>query len=415
MTPGDLDIDRRRMLRLMGLGLVSTAVLPWVAGCSDDDGESSGGGTTTGPETTASTTTTTTTAPPAPVRLGPLGEPDDNGVRLPEGFTSRILATTGEVVAGTEYAWHVSPDGGAVFPQDDGGWVYTSNCEDPVAGGAGMIRFDADGEIVAAGRICEGTYINCAGGATPWGTWLTCEEIGNGQVWECDVLGGVPAVVKPALGVFKHEAVTVDPEAQVLYLSEDEPDGALYRFTPAAWPSLDEGELAVLAGAEGSRRWEPLPDPAGVNGAAATPTRNQVADVVRFNGGEGLAHFEGTTYLSTKGDGRIWALDGQDVEVVYDTATTEVTDEAGALLTGVDNITVDVAGDRYVAEDGGTMDIIRLGPDGIIEQVCQVTGVEGSEITGPAFSPDGTRLYFSSQRGPGRTYEVSGPFPHAEA
>jgi len=401
------------MLRLMGLGLVSTAVLPWVAGCSDDDGESSSGGTTTAPATTASTTTTTT-APPAPVRLGPLGEPDANGVRLPEGFTSRILATTGEVVAGTEYVWHVSPDGGAVFPQDDGGWVYTSNCEDPVAGGAAMIRFDADGEIVAAGRICEGTYINCTGGATPWGTWLTCEEIGNGQVWECDVLGATPAVVKPALGVFKHEAVAVDPEAQVLYLSEDEGDGALYRFTPAAWPSLDEGELAVLAGAEGSRRWEPLTDPAGVNGESAIPTRNQVADVVRFNGGEGLAHFEGTTYLSTKGDNRIWALDGQDVEVVYDAATTEVTDEAGALLTGVDNITVDVAGDRYVAEDGGTMDIIRLGPDGIIEQVCQVTGVEGSEITGPAFSPDGSRLYFSSQRDPGRTYEVSGPFPHAE-
>ena len=200
----------------------------------------------------------------------------------------------------------------------------------------------------------------------------------------------------------------------MLYLSEDEPDGALYRFTPAAWPSLDEGELAVLAGAEGDRRWEPVLDPAGVNGPAATPTRNQVADVVRFNGGEGLAHFEGTTYLSTKGDNRIWALDGQDVEVVYDAATTEVTDEAGALLTGVDNITVDIAGDRYVAEDGGTMDIIRLGPDGIIEQVCQLVGIEGSEITGPAFSPDGTRLFFSSQRDPGRTYEVSGPFPHAE-
>ena len=74
------------------------------------------------------------------MRLGPLGEPDANGVRLPEGFTSRILATTGEVVAGTGYAWPVSPDGGAVFPQDDGGWVYTSNCEDPVVGGAAMIR-----------------------------------------------------------------------------------------------------------------------------------------------------------------------------------------------------------------------------------------------------------------------------------
>lgn len=400
-------MDRRRVLRLMGMGLVTTAVLPWVAACSDDgDGDAAATDGSDDPTTTASTTT----EPPAPVRLGPLGEPDENGVRLPEGFTSRVLATTGEVVAATGYTWHVSPDGGAVFPQDDGGWIYVSNCEDAATGGAGMIRFDADGEITDAGRICEGTFVNCAGGATPWGTWLTCEEIPNGRVWECDPLGETPAEVRPALGTFKHEAVAVDPVAEVLYLSEDEPDGAFYRFTPAAWPSLDEGELAVLAGPEGDRRWEPLPDPAG----ATTPTRNQVPDVVRFNGGEGLAHFEGTTFLSTKGDNRIWACDGDDVEVVYDAAATEAVDEAGnPLLRGVDNIAVDAGGDRYVAEDGDTMDIVRLGPDGIVEQVCQVTGTEGSEITGPAFSPDGTRLYFSSQRDPGRTYEVSGPFPHA--
>jgi hypothetical protein len=407
---GDQDYDRRRVLRLMGMGLVSTAVLPWVAACSsDDDGDEASSRTERDGTTTASTESTTT-APPEPVRLGPLGEPDENGVRLPEGFTSRIVATTGEAVAATGYVWHVSPDGGACFESEDGGWIYTSNCEDPVAGGASMVRFDADGEIVEAGRICEGTFINCAGGATPWGTWLTCEEIGNGRVWECDVTGATPAVVKPALGTFKHEAVAVDPEAEVLYLSEDEPDGAFYRFTPTAWPSLDEGELAVLAGPEGQRRWEPVPDPTG----ATTPTRNQVADVVRFNGGEGLAHFAGTTYLSTKGDNRIWACDGTDVEVVYDAATTEALgDDGNPILRGVDNIAVDVAGDRYIAEDGDTMDIVRLGPDGIIEQVCQVTGTEGSEITGPAFSPDGTRLYFSSQRDPGRTYEVTGPFPHA--
>lgn len=419
------DLDRRRVLRLMGLGLVSTAAAPWLAACSSDDDEAassstsrpdgdtgSPGSSTTAATTTAAATTTTTT----PKSVGPLSPPDANGLRLPEGFTSRVLARTGEPVGDSAYTWHGSPDGGACFALDDGGWAYVSNSElGSPSGGVGMLRFDADGEVIGAGRICDGTAVNCAGGATPWDTWLTCEEVPGGQVWECDPLGQRPAEVRPALGRFKHEAVAVDPEAKVLYLSEDEADGALYRFVPSAWPSLDAGRLEVFAGAEGDRRWAELPEPSPDVDAGATSTRQQVTDVVRFNGGEGLAHFQGTTYLSTKGDNRIWALDGDDVEIVYDAATTEVMDESGPILTGVDNITVDLGGDRYVAEDGGTMDIVRLGPHGLAEKTLQLVGVEGSEITGPAFSPDGTRLYFSSQRNPGATYEVSGPFPHAAA
>ena len=200
--------------------------------------------------------------------------------------------------------------------------------------------------------------------------------------------------------------MAVDPEAEVLYLSEDEPDGALYRFTPTAYPSLDEGELAVLAGPEGERRWAVLADPQ----AEAVPTRNQVEDVVRFNGGEGLATFDGTTYLSTKGDNHVWAIDGDDVTVFFDPDL-----EGGEILTGVDNLAVDAGGDLYVAEDGGDMQIVRIAPGDIIEAIVQVADVEGSEITGPAFSPDGTRLYFSSQRNPGTTYEVTGPWPHSQA
>jgi secreted PhoX family phosphatase len=393
-------MDRRRVLRLMGVGLASSAMAPWLAACSSDDGASSGGGTTT----STAPASTTTTAPPGPV--GPLGEPDANGLRVPEGFTTRVIATSGEVVEGTDHTWHGNPDGGATYAAAAGGWIYVSNCEELDTGGVSMVRFDADGTVVEAARILDGTDVNCAGGATPWDTWLSCEEVPDGRVWECDPTGGEEAVERPALGRFKHEAVAVDPAAEVLYLSEDEPDGALYRFTPDSWPDLTAGTLAVLAGPEGDRRWAEVPDP---DGGAANPTRNQVDDVVRFAGGEGLAHFEGTTYLTTKGDNRVWALDGQDVSVVYDGAAQD----GEPILTGVDNITVDAGGDRYVAEDGGDMQVVRLGPDGLVEPVAQVVGVEGSEITGPAFSPDGTRLYFSSQRSPGRTYEVTGPFPHA--
>src|SRR5688500_5511057 len=62
--------------------------------------------------------------------IGPLGEPDRNGVRLPEGFTSRIVGFSGEAVLGEgSYVWHQAPDGGACYPTEDGGWIYVSNSE----------------------------------------------------------------------------------------------------------------------------------------------------------------------------------------------------------------------------------------------------------------------------------------------
>ena len=127
--------------------------------------------------------------------------------------------------------------------------------------------------------------------------------------------------------------------------------------------------------------------------------------VKRFNGGEGVWCTDGNVYFTTKGDNRVWAFDPDEMrlEVVYDDDTSPTPE-----LTGVDNITVDGHGVLYVAEDGGNMQIVAVGADQQAVPVVEVSGVSGSEITGPAFSPDGTRLYFSSQRNPGRTYEVTG-------
>lgn len=355
---------------------------------------------------------------PAPLRsliadIGPLGDPDAEGLRLPAGFTARKLATSGEDVDGTSYEWHHAPDGGATFGTEDGGWIYVSNAELPIVGGVGALRFDASGGIVDAYRILDRTNVNCAGGPTPWHTWLSCEERAQGLVFETDPWGEVSAIERSALGVFKHEAVTVDPERWHLYLSEDEGDGVFYRFRPAAmndagFPDLTAGtlEVAEVAG-DGAVTWHELPDPQNTMGMG---TRNQVSAATRFDGGEGLWYHDGVVYLSTKGDTRVWAYDvvAQTIAVLYDGEA--ISDPP---LTGVDNVTVSCCGDVLVAEDGGSMQIVAILPSGELKPLVQVVGQDDSEITGPAFDPSGTRLYFSSQRGTtgsGFTYEITGPF-----
>ena len=174
--------------------------------------------------------------------------------------------------------------------------------------------------------------------------------------------------------------------------------------------SLTEGELQVaIVDDAGGVSWLPVPDPLA---QGDIPTRQQVPEAAVFDGGEGIWWFEGTVYLSTKGDSRVWAYDTRDqtIRTIYDRAAAPDPEA----LYGVDNLTVSSCGDVLVAEDAGQMRIVAILPDGTLKPIVQIEGQEASEITGPAFDPSGTRLYFSSQRGEGvlggLTYEVTGPF-----
>ncbi|HEY1076636.1 MAG TPA: alkaline phosphatase PhoX [Fontimonas sp.] len=365
--------------------------------------------------------------------IGPLGEPDALGIRVPEGFSTRIVAITNQrPAAASNYLWHIFPDGGGVMPKADGGWYYISNSEIPGAGsigflvpelapitspleiltpglgGTGVLEFAADGTVVDAYRILGNTTFNCAGCVTPWNTWLSCEEWPNGQVWECDPSGRESAVARPTLGFFSHEATAIDVERRMIYMTEDMPDGRFYRWVAdeadwpagAARPALQSGTLQVMkvlgggtAGALDAPQpvvWVDALNPGSPQDA------NRVADSAAFDGGEGVWNHRGYIYFSSKGDERIWVYDShrETLEVVYDLATAE-----NPILSGVDNITVTPQGDVLVAEDGGDMQVVVILPDRTLKPLLQITGQDSSEIAGIAFSPDGRRMYFTSDRG----------------
>jgi secreted PhoX family phosphatase len=330
---------------------------------------------------------------------------------VPAGFTPRLVARSGyPSVADSGYIWHRSPDGGGCFETNDGGWIYVSNSEHAV-GGVGALRFDANGTLIDSYSILDGSEHNCSGGETPWGTWLSCEEASKGRVWECDPYGVEPPQPRPAMGRFPHESACVDPLTGQVYMTEDTEDGCLYRFTPDVFDAsrgadLSSGRLEVARVSHGYVTWIAVPDPS----ASREPVRYQVAKSARFNGGEGIDIHDRQVRFGTKGDNRIRELNLVDDSI-------RVLNDLSGYIDDVDDVTSSPDGQLLVAEDGGNMRLYYL-PQEAAPPVLLLRFPEhrSSEITGLAFSPNGTRLYFSSQRGNtdsgkhGLSFELSGDF-----
>ncbi|MGH8630496.1 MAG: alkaline phosphatase PhoX, partial [Burkholderiales bacterium] len=308
-------------------------------------------------------------------------QPDGNGLLLPEGFSSRVIGQSAMTTAGFLLPLPLFPDGAATFPDPavSGGWILLVNSEVPrllplpelpglplLTGGVYGFRFAPDGTVTSAYPALTGSNTNCAGGRTPWNTWISCEEVDGGTSFEVHPLGqgsfdGVSYPIRlDSLGIFKHEAAAIDPVHKHVYLTEDQGDGRFYRLVAEdrrAWDGslkidLSRGALQVAQvigddpAASRAVVWHDVPSPQG----APQPTRAQVAESTPFDGGEGCFYRAGIVYFTTKGDNRVWAYDtGRALlDLIYD---DEMFPEP--VLSGVDNIIATGDGHLVVAEDGG--------------------------------------------------------------
>jgi len=368
-----------------------------------------------------------------------LQEKDENNLMLLEGFKSRVVAITGEKPSkNSNYKWHKFPDGGAVFPTKSGGWIYVSNSEvfKHNKGGVGTLVFDKNSNIINAYSICSKTTGNCAGGPTPWNTWLTCEEINEGFVLECDPSGKKKPIKYKSLGMFRHEAASVDPKTFNIYMTEDQEEGGFYRFIPEKESkkkaNYKKGILQVANINNSKVEWINVPEPqANPKVKKGNETKhipvlmkrgnNSKIKYFIFNRGEGSWYYQGKIFFATTGDDSIWvySIGDEKIEKFY---------KGDGALKHPDNVTVSKNGLILAAEDSDDMEIVAISQKTKKTfPLLRIVGQKGSEITGPAFDPSGSRLYFSSQRGKtkvkktikgkiyefarsGITYEVTGPF-----
>jgi uncharacterized protein len=414
---------------------------------------------------------------------------------VPQRFTvARLSATLAPSQAHPEFIVPQAFDGMAAFPLPNGNVRLIRNHEisdpssratplapnayDEKAGGGTSslevrIRRGADGGVAGVELLDEyislsGTLVNCAGGPTPWGSWLTCEETtqgapqgrlaDHGYIFEvhASATGPVDPVPLKAMGRFVHEAVAVDPATGFVYETEDyrynpdnreqQPGSGFYRFIPNENGRLQAGgRLQMLAvrdrpGYDTTRgqqagtvlpvHWVDIPDPDPAHAAtdpSAVFRQGLAAGGAIFQRLEGCWYGDGSVFFnSTSGGdaraGQVWQYrpvgspqaqrdgDAGELILVFESPSR-------AVLDSPDNLCVSPRGGLVLCEDGAGVQFIRgLTTRGQIFDLVQTNG-ELPEFCGATFSPDGDVLFFNIQgstssigRAMGGTYAMWGPW-----
>ena len=423
--------------------------------------------------------------PSSRVGFGALLSDPEGVLDLPRGFSYRVISRRGERMADGLLVPGMH-DGMAAFPGPNGRTLLVRNHEiesswkqhspfgpemeglkaiprdrlydwgegiQPSLGGTTTLVYNTERqELETHFMSLAGTERNCAGGPTPWGTWITCEEVNekpekhaeqphgyNFEVRPSAQVGLVDPIPLKAMGRFRHEAVAVEPTSGVVYQTEDLFDGLLYRFVPEVPGQLaGGGRLQALAikGREGAdtRNWEGSePFPVGkafeVEWLDMEGIDNPNNDLRRRGHAAGAAVF-------ARGEGAVWARDSAFFMMTnggsgllgqvfryrpgpYEGTPREaeapgtlelfIEPNNSELLRNGDNIAVAPWGDLVICEDtSGRNRTVGVTPQGQFYVIAAPS--EGdSEMAGACFSPDGSTLFINVQKA-GYTVAISGPW-----